>query len=242
REHPFNCVLYKTLRLLLRINTNAVLQSRIGSLLLNFPEMPDIHADDAFFNKLQYNRKTEAYRQAMEIARLILLNYHPDVKNGQNHVLALMFDMNLLWERFVYVSLSNKKTQGVIVRQKETKNFWRFEDGRSRSMWLEPDIYIEWNGGKVVLDTKWKNLDGNKPDIQDLRQMYAYTKYFEAKKVALVYPGTSDERKGNFYKEGNIQNESGEECSLIPIDVEQNIKDWQLRIWNKIKGACKVIT
>jgi 5-methylcytosine-specific restriction enzyme subunit McrC len=238
REHPFNCVLYKALRLLLHINTNAVLQSRIGSLLLNFPEMPDIAANEAFFNKLQYNRKTEAYRSAMEIARLILLNYHPDVKNGQNHVLALMFDMNLLWEKFVYMSLRKYCRPGVKVLAKETKNFWRFEEGRTRSMWLEPDIYIEWNGGKVVLDTKWKNLDNIKPDIHDLRQMYAYTKYFNAQKVALVYPGENVERKGNFNIEGSEPFEEGNECSLIPIKEEPDIVTWQKNIWRKIENTC----
>jgi 5-methylcytosine-specific restriction enzyme subunit McrC len=237
REHPFNCVLYKTLRLLLRINTNAVLQSRIGSLLLNFPEMPDIHANDAFFNKLQYNRKTEAYRQAMEIARLILLNYHPDVKNGQNHVLALMFDMNLLWERFVYVSL-RRHLKEADVRAQVSRPFWKPADGYTISM--RPDIVL--NHGKencVVLDTKWKNLDGNKPDIQDLRQMYAYAKYFESKKVALIYPGKETERKGKYYKEGTLYGEFGDECSLIPIDVEPKIEDWQKKIGEEIERSCK---
>lgn len=234
REHPFNCVLYKALRLLLRINTNAVLQSRIGSLLLNFPEMPDIQANEAFFNKLQFNRKTEAYRQAMEIARLILLNYHPDVKNGQNHVLALMFDMNLLWEKFVYVSL-RRHLKGVGVQPQVNQYFWRPTDGYRMSM--KPDIVINLAANKcIVLDTKWKNLDGTKPSPDDLRQMYAYSKYFNAKRVALVYPGLSKYRKGFYYMETGSGQESDNECGLHPIRVVEKIQDWQLMI---AKQICK---
>jgi len=87
--------------LLFQINYNPVLSSRLGALLLNFPEMSGIKITDALFEKLPFDRKTESYKNAIEIARLILLNYHPDVSTGQHDVLALMFDMNILWEQFV---------------------------------------------------------------------------------------------------------------------------------------------
>ncbi|HNU62307.1 MAG: hypothetical protein M0R67_00860 [Candidatus Cloacimonas sp.] len=41
----------------------------------------------------------------MDIARLLLCNYHPDLKSDRNNVLTLMFDMNLLWESFIYHSI-----------------------------------------------------------------------------------------------------------------------------------------
>ena len=234
REHPFNCVLYKTVRLLLQLNTNAVLQSRIGSLLLNFPEMPDIRANEVFFNKLQYNRKTEGYRKAMEIARLILLNYHPDVKNGQNSVLALMFDMNKLWEKFVYVSL-RRYLKDAGVEEQVPKLFWKPEG--KRAMGMNPDIVLKRGTDQcVVLDTKWKNLDGGKPSPDDLRQMYVYGKYFGAKKVALVYPGKLNYRKGNYYLELEETRVGDFECGLHYIPVKEKIGDWQVEI---AKQVCK---
>ena len=39
-EHTLHFILYKTIRLLKQINTNTSLHSRIGALLLQFPEMP----------------------------------------------------------------------------------------------------------------------------------------------------------------------------------------------------------
>src|SRR5690606_36361637 len=105
KDHKIHQILFKALKLLNRINTNGVLSSRIGSLLLNFPEVVDIKISESLFDKLQFDRKTERYRIAINIAKLLLLNYHPDIKRGRNDVLALMFDMNVLWEQFVFASL-----------------------------------------------------------------------------------------------------------------------------------------
>ena len=103
-EHKLHFIIYKAIRLLKKINTNAAIHSRIGALLLNFPEMPDLDVSESTFDRIFFNRKTLIYKKSIDIARLLLLHYHPDVSKGKDHVLALMFDMNYLWEQFVYVS------------------------------------------------------------------------------------------------------------------------------------------
>ena len=126
-EHKLHFILYKTIRLLKQINTNSSLHSRIGALLLHFPEMPDIKVSEATFEKLIFNRKTQSYKKAIDIAKLLLLKYHPDVSYGRSNVLALMFDMNLLWEKFVYVTLQKYKTGNSKLTPQTTKLFWQPE-------------------------------------------------------------------------------------------------------------------
>lgn len=239
-EHRLHLILYKTIRLLRRINTNASLQSRIGSLLLNFPEMPDIRVTESLFQKLVFNRKTQRYRKAIEIAKLILLNYHPDVRTGRNDVLALMFDMNLLWERFLYVTLRKLKTDGAKITAKTPRNFWQPEKGRQSR--LEPDIWIQHEKGNIILDTKWKNLNGKNPSPDDLRQMYAYYDYYDAKNVALVYPGEwTLETQGMF-----LSPEKGapteKTCSVVLMAIPEKtdgnktlVQQWQEQIREKFK-------
>ncbi len=232
-EHTLHFILYKALKLLHQINTNNSLNGRIGALLLNFPEMPDIKVSEATFEKLIYNRKSQHYQKAIEIAKLLLLQYHPDVSKGRNHVLALMFDMNLLWEQFIYVSLKRNRTDFTKVKAQTSKHFWKPENGRRTSM--KPDIYIETTTEKkIVLDTKWKNLNGYNPSPDDLRQMYVYHEYFDAQKVALVYPGDSSKsRKGNYFDfKGNY--DESKQCSVVLINVEEKITDWQKKIVEQI--------
>lgn len=234
-QHRLQAILYKTIRLLKQINTNPLLSNRIGVLLLDFPEMPDMKVTETLFPKISYNRKTEKYRNAVEIARLLLLNYHPDIRTGQNDVLALMFDMNILWEKFVYTSLKKHIPAGTEISAQKKKYFWKPESG-NRSF-MRPDIIIgEEGNGRVILDTKWKNLDGKSPSQDDLRQMYVYMQYYHAARVALVYPGVKNTPVSGKYYDVKKAVPGKEECCLIPLVVEEDISKWQREIHKTVKG------
>lgn len=232
-HHQLHCILFKAIQLLKRINTNPSLSSRLGSLCLNFPEMPDIKVTESLFSKINFNKKTEKYRTAIDIAQLLLLNFHPDIRRGQNDVLALMFDMNLLWEKFVHASLRKHKSPDATIKAQSTKSFWMHENGRKIT--IRPDIVIDQNTENcVVLDTKWKNLSGSYPSIEDLRQMYVYMKYYDTKRVALIYPGTDNRHSSGLYFHETDSRLGDSVCSLIPLPVNTNIKSWQYSIHNTV--------
>jgi len=152
-----------------------------------------------------------------------------------------MFDMNMLWEKFIYVSLRKYIPNGFTITDKTSKNFWQPDNGNRNSK-LRPDIVIKnrnkntkENKDKIfVIDTKWKNLGNHNPSPDDLRQLYVYSKYYNAKRVALVYPGVENFiKKGTYYSENSDQL-GEEECSVISISVNKNIKQWQVDIKKQI--------
>jgi 5-methylcytosine-specific restriction enzyme subunit McrC len=214
REHPLNCVLYKTITLLKHINTNQSLQSRIGGLLLNFPELPNIKTDEVFFEKLQYSRKTEPYKKGIDI--------------------ALMFDMNSLWEKFVFTSLRKNNIHGYKITAQSSKYFWQKDGSRAKKM--IPDIVIDkGNNEMVVLDTKWKNIGTYNPSDTDLRQMYAYSKFHGNAKTALLYPGVEHKfTKGKFYSESDNKVHSNNNCGILTVMVEKVVKEWQKNLAKEI--------
>lgn len=225
KEHQLHEILYKAIKLLNRLNTNINLSSRLSCLLLDFPEMSDINVSDALFSKISYDRKTEPYKSAIDIARLLLLNYYPDLSRGSDDVLALMFDMNILWEKFVYISLLKSRRFKSIEAQC-SKRFWEASDN-DFSSYMKPDIVIYNELDEcIVLDTKWKNLNESSPSSQDLRQMYAYMMYYKAKKVALVYPGSKDQ-----YYTGKYIIDKENESSILELTViNESIGKWQENI------------
>ena len=234
-QHRLHAIIYKTLCLLQQLNLVPALQGRINTLLLHFPEMPDIQVTPALFEKTVLTRKTQRYKKALDIARFILLRYHPDITRGHNPVLALMFDMEKLWECFIAVTL-RKYGKGVKVHAQSERGFWQPENGRVRR--VRADLVLEKENKVCVLDTKWKRFPDAQPAIEDLRQLYVYHHYYKAETVALVYPGgqAGHFRPGAYLEPGSANKRSGYTCKLVALGLpgfvngRTQISEWQKQI------------
>ena len=233
RDHPLNRVLYKTLLLLRQLNTHSDLTGRINSLLLDFPELPDISVSENFFDRIVYNRKTENYRTSIEIAKLLLLNYHPDIQSGRNSVLALMFDMNRLWEKYIYVMLRKVSSDfGSDVFSQRKMEFWN-------GQYIKPDIVIQKDDVNYILDTKWKLVNNSRPDDADLKQMYVYNIYWNSEKAILLYPTNNDSTSNETdFKEYKTSGKEGKNsCKVGFVNVlDENKLDMNigLNIFKKL--------
>lgn len=141
-----------------------------------------------------------------------------------------MFDMNLLWEKFILFSLK-RHLGGMKVMGQSSAPFWKPQKGNLRS--IRPDIHISIGDRSFVLDTKWK-LVNNKPSMDDIRQMYAYHHYFNAEKVALIYPGISSSQIGFFQPIQESYQPENLECGIIFIPLNFNVKCWMKEIGDNL--------
>jgi 5-methylcytosine-specific restriction enzyme subunit McrC len=105
RDNIFNSILYQALTCLEDLKLSGYLRMRLTSCRLDFPDCSQVQINQDLFSNLSFDRKTERYRPAITLARIILMNFHPDVRSGKNNILAIMFDMNALWETYVYAVL-----------------------------------------------------------------------------------------------------------------------------------------
>ncbi len=241
QDHLWHQILSQTIDLIRLLSQNSHIHSRIGALKLSFPDISPQKISERSFDSLVYNRKTESYRTAMEIARLLLCNYHPDLKSGRNNVLALMFDMNILWERFIYHSLRKqfiREGSGWVVSAQRSTAFWSSRACRTS---LRPDILIETGKGcKFILDTKWKHPVDNKPSSTDLQQLFAYSRFFDTNNTALVYPGTHKGfLRGDYAPFRKCDDKVS--CSVINLEVEPQISEWQATISKRITDWIKSV-
>lgn len=210
KEHPLNRILYKTLRLITKLPVSQDAVCSAATQLTILPELEDIKINNELFERIRYNRKTEQYKKAMNIARLLLLNYHPDLSHGRDNVLALMFDMNDVWEAWVTRRLSlisKKHDDRIFIRCQAKRVFWTGKTGERIKQ--KPDIIVEIDERPIfIIDTKWKIID-KRPSEEDIRQMFAYNKLFGSSISFLAYPGDSSVIQGEFYD----PDENGE-CGL----------------------------
>lgn len=220
-NHLINQILFKALKVLKIISNNSFLIDSINRLLLDFPELEELEINKSHFEKITTNRKTIAYNEALKIAKMILLNYSPDIKGGDENMLALLFDMNKLWEEYIYRMLLKAEDSNFKVSFQNRDKFWE-------NKLIRPDIVITKTalieGQKqmtyFIIDTKWKIKEYAEPDDEDLKQMYAYNMYWKSEKSMLLYP-TSRELKTNFGKFHKGRPEDNL-CKLGFVKVMQN--------------------
>lgn len=189
KDHLLHQVLGQALTIIASLSKGTYLYSKCKTTQLNFPEVKTIQANETTFSKLPKNRKTAPYETAIAIARLIILNYAPNIKSGSEQMLALLFDMNSLWEEYILIRLKQVADEkGCKVYGQNSKGFWK-------NISIRPDIVLEKEkeGKKetFIIDTKWKNIDYSEPSTHDLRQMYVYNEYWESNKAMLLYPSNS---------------------------------------------------
>lgn len=230
RNNLYNSILLQTIDCILNNKVSDELSIRCNTLMHLFPECTTIVPTPEVFKYLKFDRKTERYKKAIEFARIILLNYHPDIKGGRSNILAIMFDMNFLWEEYVLYLLKRACRNYPLISVKEQQKAWFWNNASSGNIRLIPDIIISQKIADkdetrvIVLDTKWKYE--KKTSAEDVRQMYAYSKYFDSQQNFLVYPSNIEKDgkekvkidSGHFYNPKTSQVDKGKSCGLMFID------------------------
>lgn len=211
RDNVFNSILKTALEIIYDVSTNASVRQVAAKQLLYFDGIASWTGNSFDFDKLKLDRKTQPYRQALELARMIILNYCPDMRSGTKHVLALLFDMNRLFEKFIYRALkseeANFKDYRLYIARQTSQPFWEDKS-------IIPDIIVEFvktienkDGSKkqqtirIIIDTKWKIAASGYPADDDLKQMYAYNMQFGADHSILLYPHLDQTNSIGAYKE-----------------------------------------
>lgn len=181
-------------------------KDRVYRLLQEFEFCSKIKVTKEHFDKLVIGRKEAPYRQAIDIAKMIILNYSPSINAGQDNMLTLLFDMNVLWEEYIYRVLNKYKPEGHTVSFQNKQRFWEHKV-------IKPDI-VYTGDETFVIDTKWKIVDNQYPSDDDLKQMFTYNLHWEAKRSILLYPKVNQDDS-----EFGVYHYNGRQCKLGFIDL-----------------------
>lgn len=197
------------------------------ALLVTLPESINSSISMNRLQRIKLDRTTKRYEKALSLASLIIKAYCPINRNGSHSVIAFMFDMNKLYEEFVFkmTKLALIDTDYEVLKKK--KKFWEGKE-------IKPDILIT-NGTKtIVVDTKWKLPIEGIPSDQDLKQIFVYNHFFSSPRSFLLYPKSGAHSKvvndasfGRyqvpFFHDGEEKNFYCHIESLIMFDTHNNL-------------------
>lgn len=208
KDHLIHQILYKGL-LVIKNFINENLKDKWNRILFEFENIQNINIRKSHFEKLVINRKNKDYQKSLEIAKILILNYSPSLNYGNDNLLTLLFDMNVLWEEYIFRILQKHKTEKMSISFQNSDKFWE----RKR---IRPDIVLKVEDETFIIDTKWKIVNSNNPSDEDLKQMFVYNLHWEAEKSLLLYPKTNqtDSHFGKFH-----YNNLEKVCKLGFIDI-----------------------
>lgn len=212
KDHLIHQILYRGL-LILKDLVNNNLKDKLNRILFEFQDYQQIVINKNHFEKLVNDRKTQPYLRAIDIAKMIILNYSPNLNSGNDNMLTLLFDMNKLWEEYIYRILQKHKPTGYQVSFQNSDKFWEHKT-------IRPDIVITNDQDEnFVIDTKWKIINANNPSDDDLKQMFTYNLHWEANKSMLLYPklNQKDTKFGIYH-----YNKLDKKCKLGFVSVIHN--------------------
>ncbi len=222
REHQLHQILHEALLLIAQLDQGSQLKDRIGRLLLDFPDLERLKVKAQHFERIPADRKHAPYERALEIAKLLLLNFRPDLKAGQQNMIALMFDMNQLWEEYIYRVLKRELKDDWIVEGQSRRRFWEKKQ-------IRPDIVLRHRRRPevYVIDTKWKLPEKLKPSDNDLKQMFAYNHYWDCTHSLLLYPAEEESKfHGSYSKQIFLDDRLQDHyCSMGFLDLVDYVQN-----------------
>lgn len=163
---------------------------------------------------MAYHRLNEHYRPALALARLLLTYLSPSGTRGPHPFLAFLVDMNILFERYVTVTLQGIATGSnlqVIAPDIHALDL-------DRHVMVKPDAVIyRGNQPGLALDAKYKCDDPN----TDVYQALGYSHALGLPRAVLVYLASERIAAARH----RIRPDANIEIILLPLDLSGDVAD-----------------
>jgi 5-methylcytosine-specific restriction enzyme subunit McrC len=190
---PLNRLLLCAVIFLRRQSVSAATQRLLNEITTHFSDVQIVSKSEALLaERFTPDRVNQQWGILARLARLFLSSEYQTAHGGRQEGIALLFDMNKLFESYVaalarkaYIPLGyDVRTQGPHDHLTCDKVFQ-----------TRPDVHVKRGDDVFVLDTKWKKLDSSKPNVgveqKDAYQMHAYAHVYKSCATILLYPHNS---------------------------------------------------
>ena len=199
-DRPENRLLHTALQHVLRLTSSQENQKLARELAFVFADVPVSDLPSADFQRVRIDRSMGHYEGALAWARLVLGNESPLTGSGNHAAPSLLFPMEALFEAFVGKHLKKQVTHGFVLKT-QARSHYLVRHQEQDWFRMRPDLLIhDDHANRLVLDTKWKLIDGVKANGSDkyglsqadFYQLQAYGQsYLDGDGfLALVYPRT----------------------------------------------------
>ena len=170
-------------------------QRSLRELNFVYSDVGNVSANALPWDRIILDRSGRRWRDLLSLARLFLLDRHQQTSGGVIDGHALLFEMNVLFEKYVTRVLSQALAGSGLRASGQGGHRDCLYDGDAGRFRTRPDIIIR-HGDQVamIIDTKWKRvtprIDDPKQGVSqsDVYQLMAYAQLYNCPNVMLLYP------------------------------------------------------
>ncbi|MCR1770930.1 2-keto-D-gluconate dehydrogenase [Burkholderia glumae] len=199
-NRPENRLLHSALRQALSWTASQAHQQLARELCFVFADVPESEQPSQDFQRVRLDRGMGHYADALAWARLILQDESPLTGAGVHRAPSLLFPMEAVFEAFVAKHFARQLAEHLTLRT-QASSFSLVKHQNQDWFRLKPDLLVQESAvNRLVLDAKWKLIDGSKANNAekyglsqaDFYQLHAYGQaYLDGQgDVVLIYPKT----------------------------------------------------
>lgn len=226
---------------LLSLSRSYQVHDALRQVLLLMEAVSDVVITPADLEGVQSNRQNERFGGLFAFASLILTDQSPTFESGEHSCFSLLFDMNIVFERYI-AALIHKKIKVLkglplkVYPQAKAHHRYLMQGPQGPVLQLKPDLLLEWQGQNLILDTKWKHLkQGRRQGVSpaDLYQMYAYNRRYGCQTSFLIYPETPGIQP-ILYTALNAQAEADSQVGIRTVNLYQPLQTQEADLINQL--------
>lgn len=163
-------------------------KKKIDELLTAFYYVSSVSREEALSLNIVFTPINIRAEEAFKYGRMFLTNIYATLNAGATKIYSMLFDMNLLYETFIYRSALTAFGNRVTYQRKAGYVISRNSDAK-KFICMRPDLSLKTpDGAEIIIDTKWK-IPNRFAKESDIYQMNAYsTSSSKVNKVILLYP------------------------------------------------------
>lgn len=201
-----------------------------------YSDISFVRFDKFKVRKIKLTRNQELFKKPFKLAKMFVEQTSVDLSKNKFENITLVWDMNKLFEEFVYEIL--KRQTSLSVSAQKGKRLLKNVDSKIRNTYV--DILIT-KPQKIVVDTKYKELQSIKDfDNKDAFQVITYCLLHNTNKAVLIYPKFNNNINKNY--ELNIDKKvcpffiENNPCNKEKIDYKYTIKFLTINLKHKLNN------
>ncbi|MFN3848669.1 MAG: McrC family protein [Spirosomataceae bacterium] len=238
---PANRILKKAILLADNQTNNAKIKRKSKNLLRAFDDVADVENVKIEFDKINFqNRYLKHYETALQWSKILLQNHSFSPFAGGNSGISLLFPAEQLFEAYIAYGFKRFADDSEVLVQK-SEQFLIENHLEKPKFRLIPDIIVQNQDLRILIDTKWKLINGRSThknygiEQSDLYQMYAYGKKYQSGNLCLIYPANEQ-----FSEPLEVFDyESDMKLLVIPFDIANDLSAEIQQIISRMTYLCK---